>query len=171
MRRLTALFAFIFSLALLAALPVAAQEIFTDNSVDYTLELPSENWRVIARPDSMHQHAEFVYGDRMDGYLQIRRESVEAGTTAEDLAERDRDQKLRFQPGFVAGKQEDFQGRLNGVTMSYEYTSGGKPMLGRIYYLQADSRTIYALRFTGQRDRLSRIRNQTDLIARSFRLK
>jgi hypothetical protein len=44
-------------------------------------------------------------------------------------------------------------------------------MLGRTYYLQADSRTIYALRFTGLRDKLSRIRNQTDVIARTFKLK
>jgi hypothetical protein len=44
-------------------------------------------------------------------------------------------------------------------------------MLGRTYYLQADNRTIYALRFTGLKDKLSRIRNQTDLIARTFKLK
>ena len=43
-------------------------------------------------------------------------------------------------------------------------------MTGRIYYLQTDNRTIYALRFSGLRDRLPRIRNQTDLIARSFKL-
>jgi hypothetical protein len=43
--------------------------------------------------------------------------------------------------------------------------------MGRIYYLQIDNRTIYTLRFTGLRDKLMRIRNQTDLIARSFRLK
>ena len=44
-------------------------------------------------------------------------------------------------------------------------------MMGRVYYLQADSRTVYALRFTGLRDKLARIRNQTDVIARSFKLK
>ena len=55
--------------------------------------------------------------------------------------------------------------------MSYEYVRGGKTMLGRIYYLTGDNRTIYALRFTGLRDKLSRIRNQTDLIARTFKLK
>ena len=44
-------------------------------------------------------------------------------------------------------------------------------MMGRIYYLQADNRTIYALRFTGLRDKISRIRNQTDLIARTFKIK
>jgi len=74
-------------------------------------------------------------------------------------------------PGFVDGKQEPFNGRLDGVTMSYEFVRTGKPMLGRTYYLQADNRTIYALRFTGLRDKLARIRNQTDLIARTFKLK
>ena len=71
----------------------------------------------------------------------------------------------------VEGKEEAFNGRLDGVTVSYEFTRTGKVMLGRTYYLQADNRTIYALRFTGLRDKLSRIRNQTDLIARSFKLK
>jgi hypothetical protein len=78
---------------------------------------------------------------------------------------------LRFLPGFVEGKEEKFSGRLNGVTVSYEFVKTGKPMMGRIYYLQADNRTVYALRFTGLRDKLARIRNQTDLISRSFRLK
>ena len=62
-------------------------------------------------------------------------------------------------------------GKLNGVTFGYEYTSGGKAMAGRIYYLQPDNRTVYTLRFTGLRDRLQLIRNQTDAIARSFHLK
>ena len=55
--------------------------------------------------------------------------------------------------------------------VSYEYVKTGKPMLGRIYYLQADGRTVYALRFSGLRDKLARIRNQTDSISRNFRLK
>ena len=96
---------------------------------------------------------------------------MDAGTTASNLARRDLDQKLRFLPGFVEGKEEPFKGRLNGVTVSYEFIKLGKPMMGRIYYLQADNRTIYALRFSGLRDKLARIRNQTDMIARSFQLK
>jgi hypothetical protein len=71
----------------------------------------------------------------------------------------------------VEGKQEPFNGRLDGVTVSYEFIKNAKPMVGRVYYLQADNRTIYALRFSGLRDKLSRIRNQTDLIARSFKVK
>jgi hypothetical protein len=160
------------SLLLCAAWSVAtAQEVFTSDKVDYTVELPSPSWKVISESDAAHEHTEFVYGDRLDGYLQIRKEVVDAGTTPADLARRDQDQKLRFIPGFVEGKQEDFRGRLNGVTISYEFVKTGKPMSGRTYYLQADNRTIYTLRFTGLRDKLSRIRNQTDLIARTFRLK
>jgi len=150
---------------------LVAQVPYNSDKVDYTLDLPSQTWRVITEPDAAHEHTEFVYGDRLEGYLQIRKEVVEAGVTASELARRDVDQKLRFIPGFVEGKIEPFSGRLSGVTASYEFVRTGKPMLGRIYYLQVDNRTVYALRFSGLRDRLARIRNQTDLIARSFKVK
>jgi hypothetical protein len=149
----------------------AAQVTYTNDNIDYTVELPSQSWRLITAPDEDHAHAEFIYGDRLQGYLRIRKESIEAGMTASDVARRDLDQKLRFIPGFVEGREEKFSGRLNGVTTSYEYTQTGKPMMGRTYYLFADNRTVYALRFTGLRDQLAKIRNQTDLIARSFKLK
>ena len=148
-----------------------AQQLYTHDKVEYSFELPSTTWRTILEPDSTHEHPEFVYGDRLDGYLTFRKEVVEAGTTPADVAQRDQDLTLRFLPGFVQGKQDSFNGRLDGVTMSYEFVRAGKPMLGRTYYLQADSRTIYAVRFTGLRDKLNRIRNQTDLIARTFKTK
>jgi hypothetical protein len=146
-----------------------AQEVFDGGA--YTIDLPSPVWKAISAPDATHEHAEFVNGDRLEGYLQIRKEVVDAGTTPSDLARRDLDQKLRFLPGFIEGKEEKFSGRLSGVTVSYEFIKTAKPIIGRIYYLQADNRTIYALRFSGARDKLARIRNQTDLIARSFKLK
>ncbi len=163
----------IFALVLAGLMtPVAlAQQLYTHEKVDYSFELPSATWKAILEPDAAHEHPEFVFGDRLDGYLQIRKEVVEAGTTPSEVARRDQDLKLRFLPGFVEGKEEKFDGRLDGVTMSYEFVRTGKPMLGRTYYLQADNRTIYAIRFTGLRDKLSRIRNQTDLIARTFKLK
>src|SRR5215210_5345182 len=168
MRRILA-----FALILIGLMtPVAlAQQLYTHDKVEYSFDLPSATWRTILEPDAAHEHPEFVYGDRLDGYLTIRKEIVEAGTTPADLARRDQDLTLRFLPGFVAGKTDSFNGRLDGVTMSYEFVRTGKPMLGRTYYLQADNRTIYALRFTGLRDKLSRIRNQTDLIARTFKTK
>jgi hypothetical protein len=168
MRRILA-----FTLVLIGLMaPVAlAQQLYTHDKVDYSFELPSATWKSILEPDAAHDHPEFVYGDRLDGYLTIRKEVVDPGTTPGELASRDQDLKLRYLPGFVEGKQESFNGRLDGVTMSYEFVRTGKPMLGRTYYLQVDNRTIYALRFTGLRDKLSRIRNQTDLIARTFKVK
>jgi len=151
---------------------ITAQEHnYTSSKVGYIVDFPSATWRLIGEPDDMHQHAEFVYGDRNEGYLRIRKEALDEGLAIKDFAIRDQDQKVRFLPGYVDGKLEPFTGRLSGWTAAYEYTQAGKPMGGRTYYLQADARTVYALRFTGMRDKLSRIRNQTDQIARSLRLK
>ena len=106
-----------------------AQQLYTHDKVDYTFELPSPTWKAILEPDASHEHPEFVYGDRLDGYLTVRKEVVEAGTTPAQLAQRDMDQKLRFLPGFVEGKEEPFNGRLDGVTASYEFTRTGKVMV------------------------------------------
>ena len=162
----------VFALVLIALItPVAfSQQLYTHDLVEYTFELPSPNWKAILEPDAAHEHPEFVYGDRLDGLLTIRKEVVDAGSTPSEVAQQD-EIKLRFLPGFVQGKEEPFNGRLDGVTVSYEFVRTGKPMMGRTYYLKADNRTIYALRFTGLRDKLGRIRNQTDLIARTFKIK
>ena len=168
MRRILALVLILIGLMAPVAL---AQQLYTHDKVEYSFELPSATWKAILEPDAAHEHPEFVYGDRLDGYLTIRKEIVDPGVTPSELANRDQDLKLRYLPGFVEGKQDPFNGRLDGVTMSYEFVRTGKPMLGRTYYLQVDNRTIYALRFTGLRDKLSRIRNQTDLIARTFKIK
>jgi hypothetical protein len=170
MRRLTLFLSLACLLTFLSA-RATAQQTYTSEHAGYTLELPGEKWRVKQEPDSLHEHAEFIFGDRNDGYLRIRKEVVEAGTTPSNISQRDQEQKLHFLTGYVEGKEEKFAGRFNGVTFAYEFTAGGKAMAGRIYYLQADNRTIYALRFTGLRDRLLLIRNQTDAIARSFHLK
>lgn len=161
--------AFLFSVCATAP---RAQTVFKSADGDFTLELPSTAWRVVTRGDSVRQITEFVNNNnRAEGFLRIRKESVEHDQSAEELARRDQDQKLTFLPGFVAGRQERFSGKMSGVVSNYEYTSGGKPMLGRIYYLQLDPHTIYTLHFTGSRDRLQLIRNQTDAIARSFQAK
>ena len=175
MRSLIVFFGFFLLAAFGSAAPyvhIHAQEhSYTSAKVNYVVDFPSPTWHLIGEPDDIHQHAEFVYGDRTEGYLRIRKESVEEGLTVKEFAHRDQDQKERFRPGYVDGKEEPFNGRLDGLTMSFEYTQAGKAMAGRTYYLQADSHTVYVLRFTGMRDKLSRIRNQTDLIARSLRLK
>lgn len=159
------------ALLLFPCLALAQSKQFSKPGFEYTFDLPSPTWRDVSDSDATHRHAELVYGDRLDGYLRVRKELIEAGTTLTDLARRDQDTKLRFLPGYVEGKREPFAGRYSGLTGSYEYTSGGKPMIGRIYYLQADDRNVYTLHFTGLRERLQRIRNQTDLISRSFQVK
>jgi hypothetical protein len=176
--RLTALFLFALlatGVQVFATDATSQEQTYNSVKVDYVVSLPSPIWRLVGEPDEIHQHTEFIYGDRNDGFLRIRRETLPDGTTIREFAHQDLDQKERFLPGYIVGigggKEETFSGRLSGVTISFEYTQAGKSMAGRTYYLQADSHTIYALRFTGMRDKLSRIRNQTDLIARSFKLK
>jgi hypothetical protein len=162
---------FITTLIATSLVVLGQSQTYTNDKVDYSLELPSATWRVTVEPDGAHQHTEFIYGDRNDGYLRIRKESIEPGLTVSEFGRRDQEQKMRYLPGYIDGKEERFAGRLNGVTISYEFTQAGKPMEGRTYYLQADSHTVYALRFTGARAKLGRIRNQTDIMARSFQIK
>jgi len=172
MRRTTKLF--ICALALLACGAAAApaqEQPYTSETDEYSIELPSEVWKAVPRPDSEHRHVEFVNGIRPDGYLRVRREVVEGAADLKAYARAEADTHLRYKPGFVVGKDERFTGRLSGVVLNYEYTHAGKPMAGRVYYLQADGRTVYSLHFTGLRDKLQRIQNQTDAIARSFKLK
>ena len=175
MRALLAFLGFFLIAAFASPVPehraLAQDHSYTSAKVDYVVEFPSPMWRLVDEPDEMHQHAEFVFGDRNDGYLRIRKEVLDEGSTVREFAHRDQDQKNHFLPGYVDGKEENFTGRLSGVTVSYEFTQAGKPMAGRTYYLQADSHTVYALRFTGMRDKLARIRNQTDQIARTFKSK
>jgi hypothetical protein len=149
----------------------AQSQRYTTDKLEYSIELPSATWKVLSEPDAVHEHTEFVNGDRLEGYLQIRKEAIDANISVSERARRDADQSLRYLPGYVDGKEEKFSGNLSGVTISYEYIKTGKPMMGRIYYLQADNRTVYSLRFSGLREKLMRIRSQTDFMARSFKLK
>ena len=135
---------------------------------EFSIDLPNETWRVTNKT----VNAEMVYGDRLDGYLQIRKITVDQGAMLSDVIDREINQKLQFKPGFVNGKEESFKGNLSGKAANYEYTESGKAMIGRAYFLQtADNKTVYVLRFTGLRDKLRLLRNQTDSIARSFELK
>lgn len=170
MRKLTVLFALVILAAFATSLKAQSQ-VYTTDALEYSLELPSPTWRAISGRDAVHEHPEFLNGDRLAGYLKVRKEAFEVNTTMSDLARRDLDQKLRYLPGFVEGKEEKFNGRLDGVTVSYEFTQTGKAMMGRIYFLQSDPRTAYVLYFSGLRDSIARLRNQTDSIARSFKLK
>jgi len=146
---------------------------FSSDRVEYVIEFPSTTWRVVTRVD-VHEHPEFVYGtDELNGYLRLSKILLNPGTSAADLFQSEEKFSLQHLPGYVLcdGCKDQFVGNLSGATFSYEYVEAGKVMAGRIYYLQVDTRTLYALRFTLAQDKLPALREQMDLIARSFRLK
>ncbi len=174
LRKLTSFFGLFLFVIIWTAAPrnAAAQAYsYTSPKAEFSVEFPSATWKKVGEPDDVHQHTEFVYGDRWDGQLRIRKETLPQGMSVKEFALRDQDERTRFLPGFVSGKDEPFNGRLDGVTVSYEFTQAGKQMVGRSYYLKADAQTVYVLRFTGLRNKLLAIRNQTDSIARSLQLK
>ena len=169
MRLLTVTF-----MLLLLPLTAASQAVtFEREGVEYRFELPSSRWQAVRRVD-VHDHFDFVKGeDRGDGYLRIRRSLVEAGVTPKDLHLAD-EANLLVVPGYVACSTcegEPFSGALSGAVFSYENTSGGRTVAGRVYYLRVDARTFYVLHFTCDRKRLAGALPEADAIARSFRLR
>jgi hypothetical protein len=164
------IFSLIFSL-MCAGLVFAQSQTFSDVNVEYSFELPEPLWKMIVKPSAGNPNVEYAYGDRLDGHLEIRKSAIRENEVVSDLIQRDQEQKLQFLPGYVAGKEEPFAGNFRGRVFNYEFVRFGKPMSGRFYYLKADDNTVYVVRFTGLRDKLRVIRNQTDSIARTFKLK
>jgi len=162
---------FAVAIGLLVTFPAFAQtETFSDANVDYTFSLPEATWKQTVKPSTTSPNVEYVYGDRSNGRLEVRRILIQADDMLADVI-KTVEQSLQFQPGYVAGKQEEFKGSLGGKVFNYEYINSGRNMSGRFYFLKADDKTVYVLRFTGQRDKLRSVRNQTDSIARTFSLK
>jgi hypothetical protein len=166
-KKLTILF---FSLALFGAISFA-QTTFKDDNVPYTFEIPEATWKMTVKPSATNPTVEYVYGDRTDGHLEIRRIQTSANELLSELIEKEKEQKLQFLPGYVAGKEENFSGALSGKVFNFEFIRSGRNISGRFYYLRADEKNVYVLRFTGERDKLRLIRNQLDMIARTFKVK
>jgi hypothetical protein len=165
----------IVTLVCLNSLTALAQSwTFARDGVEYVIDLPSATWRVVSRVD-VHEHMEFVNGnDEVNGYLRLTKILVDSDTTAADLFQTDEQRDLQHLPGYIVCsdcKGDAFRGYFSGATFSYEYISSGRTMAGRVYYLQLDKRTFYALRFTVAQNKLQGMREQMDFIARGFRLK
>jgi hypothetical protein len=169
-RTLSLVLFFGLTVVLTAASAFAQGGSFRDANAEYSFDLPEAAWKMTAKPSATNPNVEYIYGDRQDGLLEIRKLTVGKNDTMSDLIQ-DEEQKLQFRSGFVAGKQETFSGRLKGVAYNFEYVSSGRNMSGRFYFLRANDNTVYLLRFTGQKDSLRSLRNQTDSIARTFALK
>ncbi|MGI8812611.1 MAG: hypothetical protein ACR2IH_08805 [Pyrinomonadaceae bacterium] len=161
-------FAFILTLS---ALSVFAQtDSFSDPNVDYSFDVPDPRWKMTVKPSAASPNLEYVFADRNDGHLEIRKLSPGKDAILSDVI-RDEEQKLQFLPGYVAGREENFNGSLRGSVFNFEYVKAGRPMSGRFYFLRTSDSTIYLLRFNGYSDKLKYIRNQTDSIARTFAIK
>lgn len=154
----------------LAVSAFAQTQSFSDANAGYTFDLPETGWKMTTKPSALSPNVEYVFNDRRDGHLEVRRLNLSASDTLTDLM-RDEEVKLQFLKGYVAGKEEPFAGKMRGTVFNYEYVAAGRNMSGRFYFLKADDQSVYVLRFTGERDKLRTIRNQTDSIARTFELK
>lgn len=154
-----------------AVIPAIAQnEAFSDPIVDYSFQLPERTWKMTVKPSVTSPNVEYVYGDRSDGHLEIRKLTVARDSIMTDIVASE-EKKLQFRQGYVAGREENFAGRFRGTVFNFEYVAAGRNMAGRFYFLKTSDTTIYLLRFTGPKDGLRGLRNQTDSIARTFGLR
>src|SRR6476469_7151149 len=168
MKKFSTTVLFALALAILSATSVYPQSVrFSDPNSDYIFDVPETKWKMTVKPSATSPNVEYVFGDRNDGHLEVRRIKVAKDATIAEIM-RDEEQKLQFLLGYVAGPDETFAGRLRGGIFNFEFVRAGKPMGGRFYFLRAADDTVYVLRFTGFRDKLKSIRNQTDSMGRTF---
>ncbi len=161
-------FVFLMFAVLISVTSAIAQEsVFSDPNVDYRFTLPNDTWKMTTKPSELSPNVEYVYGLRRDGFLEVRRMVVSKDTLLTDLI-RNEEPKLQFLPGYVAGSEENFRGKFSGSIFNYEYAHSGHAFGGRMYFLRANDTTVYVLKFTGNKESLRSIRNQTDSIARTF---
>jgi hypothetical protein len=171
MKQNNARFSFMAFFLLLAGVSAFAQnQSFSDVNVEYGFDLPDERWKMTVKPSVASPNVEYVFVERNEGHLEVRKLASAKDAFLSDII-RDEEQKLQFLPGYVAGKEENFSGFLKGNVFNFEFVRAGRPMSGRFYFLKSPDGSVYLLRFTGFRDKLRTIRNQTDSIARTFALK
>lgn len=159
--------------ALLSPFTGASQtQPYTVATGQYVLDLPSAQWRAINASGADYARDFRFSDDNGVLRLRIRREIVkDEDVSTTDVAERQRRLDRSARRGYVTGKVETFEGKLRGTKYSYEYVSAGKPMATVIYYLRVTKRAIYRIEFNGSPKMLLDLADQTESIARSFRLK
>jgi hypothetical protein len=152
-----------------------AQEVFDDPDGEYTVTLPA-GWIAIVNQDSLgRRDVNIVFRIRENGALKVKRiDDVDANLDVMEFAKQDENSVVQFLPGYDRLGIERFvlPGGKTGTLLSYDYkNSAGQPFTGRNYYLRSGEKSMYILRFTGRKNTLSPLRNQTDAIARSFKAK
>ena len=100
-------------------------------------------------------------------------ENVDPKAETLAVAKKDENESLRFLTGYTTAKVENFLigNRMSALAIYDFKNTANQPLTGRNYYVRVNDTTVYLLRFTGRPTTLGSLRNQTDLIARSLRLK
>lgn len=166
---------FLLLLTLSFAAEARAQEVFEDPEGKYVVTLPN-GWLGIVNQDALGRNdVHIVFKVRENGSLKIRRiENADPNTEVIEYANKDEADRVRFAPGYTKIRMEKFliAAGKHGALLSYDYqTTSAQPFTGRVYYVRTADNTVYILHFTGRRSTLGSLRNQTDVIARSFRSK
>jgi hypothetical protein len=165
-----------FVISIIALTPdCLAQEVFEDPEGKYTVTLPT-GWLGIVNQDALGRNdVNIVFKVRENGSLKLRRvEKADPNIEVIEYANKDEADRVRFSPGYTKIRMEKFliSAGKYGALLSYDYqTTSAQPFTGRVYYVRTDDGTVYILHFTGRRSILGSLRNQTDLIARSFKSK
>ena len=168
--RKIAIFCAVGIIGILAFSAFSQDQTFADPNVDYSFVLPEAKWKMTVKPSATSPNVEYVYGDRRDTHLDVRKLTVAKDAIMPDIVQ-DEDRRQFLRRGYIAGREENFVGFLRGTVFNFEYTEGGYNKSGRFYFLRANPTTVFILRFTGQRELLRGIRNQTDSIVRTFSVK
>ena len=64
------------------------------------------------KPSATNPNVEYVYGDRRDGFLTVRKLTVGKDAVLSDVIQ-DESQNVQLRPGYVANKEENFAGKLS----------------------------------------------------------
>jgi hypothetical protein len=162
-------------LLLIFSATAKAQEVFEEPGGEYSVTLPA-GWIAVVNEDALgRKDVNIVFRIRENGALKVRRiDGVDSSQELMDFVKNDEQSVLEFLPAYDRIGLEKFAlpGGKIGTLLSYDYNNHvGQPFTGRNYYLRSGEKSIYILRFTGRKNTLSPLRNQTDAIARSFKTK
>src|SRR5205085_4861535 len=94
----------------LACLLASAPAGLAQDADGYDLALPDGWQRVEFKDGASIGRVEYIYKDRSQGLLKVRRIRAGAEITPEQLAQQDMDGKLSYMPGYARGRSEAFSG-------------------------------------------------------------
>jgi hypothetical protein len=144
---------------------------FDDPDGFFRVSLPP-GWVPITNtdPSGKQQLELIVFRVRENGALKIRRVTVDKSVDTTEFAKKDENERLRFLLAYDPVSVEKFAANGPATLVSYNFNNAaGQKMTGRNYYVRANETTVFILNFTGGRNTLGVIRNQTDFIARSLK--